>query len=81
MTQDINRKPRSSAAARMRLYRRRRREQFRCVTIQLHELQLEALIDRGWLKAETRNDPAALNDALHAYLGYTLLGKRDAQRM
>jgi hypothetical protein len=78
MTQDINRRSDTSAAARMRLYRRRRREQLRCVTVELHELELEALIHRGWLKAETRNDPAALNDALHAYLGYTLLGERDA---
>jgi hypothetical protein len=78
MTQDINSKPHSSAAERMRLYRRRRREQLRCVTIQLHELEIEALIRRGWLKAETRNHPAALNDALHGYLGYSLLGERDA---
>jgi hypothetical protein len=78
MTQNINRRSDTGSAARMRLYRRRRREQLRCVTIELHELELEALIHRGWLKAETRNDPAALNDALHAYLGCALLGKGDA---
>lgn len=67
-----------SSAARMRLLRNRRRQCIRCVTIQLHESEVEALVRKGWLKAETRNDPVALVEALHGHLGYSLLGERDA---
>lgn len=74
---DIGRKAASSGAARMRLYRRRRREGLRCVTIQLHEAEVEALVRKEWLKPETRNDLAALTEALHDHLGYSLLGQRD----
>jgi hypothetical protein len=43
----------------------------------MHEAEIEALIRKCWLKAETRNDPAALVEALHGHLGYSLLGERD----
>jgi hypothetical protein len=66
-----------SSAARMRRHRHRRRQRIRCVTIELHEVEVEALVRKGWLKAETRNDPAALGEALHDHLGYSLLGQRD----
>jgi hypothetical protein len=74
---DVEQTPGSTAAARMRLHRHRRRQRIRCVTIQLHESEVEALVRKGWLKAVTRNDPAALIEALHGHLGYSLLGERD----
>lgn len=74
---DVERTPGRPAATRMRLHRRRRRQRIRCVTVQLHELEVEALVRKGWLTAEMRNDPAALVDALHGHLGYSLLGERD----
>lgn len=77
---DVGRTPGSTAATRMRLHRHRRRQHIRCVTVQLHELEVKALVSKGWLKAETRNDPAALVEALHGHLGYSLLGEGDAQR-
>jgi hypothetical protein len=67
----------SDAAARMRLHRHRRRQRIRCVTIELYEPVVEALVRKGWLKAEARNNPAVLVEALHGFLGYSLLGKRD----
>lgn len=73
-----NEPPHRSSAERMRSHRNRRRQRIRCVTIELHELEVEALVRKVWLKAETRNDPAALVEALHGYLGYSLLGERDA---
>ncbi len=66
-----------SGAARMRLHRHRRRQGIRCVTIELHEVEVEALVRKGWLKTEMRHDPAALIEALHGHLGYSLFGQRD----
>ena len=58
---------RSAAAERMRLHRERRRNGMRCLTIELHETEIDALIRKGLLKSETRNDPSAVNDALYAF--------------
>ena len=63
---------RSAAAERMRLHRERRRQGLRCVTIELRETEIDALIRRGLLKAETRNDPIAICEALYAYLDRSL---------
>jgi hypothetical protein len=43
-----------SAAKRMRRYRQRRRDGLRCLTIQLRETEIEALIYKGLLNFETR---------------------------
>jgi len=58
---------RSAAAERMRLHRERRRNGMRCLTIELRETEIDALIRKGLLKSETRNDPSAVNDALYAF--------------
>jgi hypothetical protein len=68
----------STPATRMHRLRHRRRQSIRCVTIELHEAEVEALVRKGWLKAEMRNHPAALVEALNGHLGYSLLGERDA---
>jgi hypothetical protein len=64
--------PRSAAAERMRAHRQRRRDGLRCLTIELRETEVDALIRRGMLKADARNDPYAVRDALYAYLAHTL---------
>jgi hypothetical protein len=63
---------RSAAAERMRLHRERRRNGMRCLTIELRETEIDALIRKGLLKSETRNDPSAVSDALYAFLDDTL---------
>ena len=63
---------RSPAAERMRLHRERRRNGMRCLTIELHETEIDALIRRGLLRADMRNDPSAVSDALYAFLDDTL---------
>jgi hypothetical protein len=70
----LNTKPatRSAAAERMRLHRERRRNGMRCLTIELRETEIDALIRKGLLKPETRNDPSAVSDALYAFLEDTL---------
>jgi hypothetical protein len=70
----LNTKPatRSAAAERMRLHRERRRLGLRCLTIELRETELDALIRRGLLRADMRNDPSAVTKALYAFLEDTL---------
>ena len=58
----------SPAAERMRLHRERRRNGMRCLIIELRETEIDALIRKGLLKSETRNDPSAVSDALYAFL-------------
>jgi len=61
------------AAERMRRYRQRRRDKFRCLTIELHETEIEALIHKGLLSHEMRNDTIAIIEALYAYFDRTLV--------
>ena len=63
---------RSTAAERMRLHRKRRRQGLRCLTIELRETEIDALIRKGLLKAETRNDPSTVSEALYVHLDNTL---------
>jgi hypothetical protein len=63
---------RSPAAERMRLHRERRRNGMRCLTIELRETEIDALMRKGLLKPEMRNDPNAIYEALYAFLDGTL---------
>src|SRR6516225_4894664 len=51
---------RSPAAERMRLHRERRRKGLRCLTIELRETEIDALIRKGMLKIDARNDQHAI---------------------
>jgi hypothetical protein len=62
----------SLAAERMRRYRRRRRNGLRSLTVELRETEIETLIRKGLLKADARNDPHAIREALHAHFDHTL---------
>jgi len=62
----------SAGAVRMRLYRDRRRKQLRCLTIEIRETEIDALIRTGLLKWEMRNDLIAVRNALHSFLDQTL---------
>jgi hypothetical protein len=63
---------RSAAAERMRRHRQRRRDGLRCLGIELRETEIDALVHKGLLKPETRNDTSAIIDALYAHLESTL---------
>ncbi len=67
---------RSPAAERMRRHRQRRRNRLRCLTIELREREIDALIRKGLLKPETRNQIYDLQMALYAFLEGTLGAKR-----
>jgi len=62
----------SPAAERMRRHRQRRRDGMRCITIEIRETEIDALIKLGLLKPEMRNNPAEIKDALYALLERTL---------
>jgi hypothetical protein len=62
----------SPTAKRMRRYRKRRREQRRCLMIEMPEAQINALVHIKALKAEMRNNANAIVAALHSFLDGTL---------
>jgi hypothetical protein len=59
--------PRSPAAERMRAHRERRRLGLRCLTVQLFDTEVDALVGKGFLRVDARNDPQAVCEALHAF--------------
>ena len=63
---------RSPGAARMRLHRERRWRGLRCLTIELRETEVDALIRGGLLEQETRNDRNAVLEALYGHFNRTL---------
>jgi hypothetical protein len=63
---------RSAAAERMRAHRQRRRDGLRCVMIELRDSEIDALIGKGMLKADARNDEDAIRNALYGHLDRTL---------
>jgi hypothetical protein len=63
---------RTPAAERMRLHRERRRRGLRCLRIELRETDVDALIRRGLLAQETRNDTSAILKALYGHFNRTL---------
>jgi hypothetical protein len=62
----------SPAAERMRRYRQRRRDGLRCLTIELRETEIDALIGKGMLKSDARNDANAIAGALYTFFDRTL---------
>jgi hypothetical protein len=60
------------AAERMQRHRNRRNKKMRCLIIEIRETEIESLINNGLLSLETRNDMAAIRDALYSYLDQTL---------
>jgi hypothetical protein len=59
---------REAAAERMRRCRARRRAGFRCFTVELHDGEIEALVRRGILRGDERDDEGAVIDALSQYI-------------
>jgi hypothetical protein len=68
----------SAAAERMRRHRQRRRDGLRCFMIELRETEIDALIRKGLLPAENRQDYASVQSALYAFLDNALGEMRDA---
>ncbi|MFZ2079895.1 MAG: hypothetical protein WAV38_25260 [Xanthobacteraceae bacterium] len=62
----------SAAAERMRRHRARRKNKFRCLTLELHESEVDALCRKGYLDADKRNDPDAIARAFYEFFERTL---------
>jgi hypothetical protein len=58
---------RSPAAERMKLHRERKKNGMRCVTIELRETEIDALIAKQFLKPEMRDDREAIADAIYGW--------------
>jgi hypothetical protein len=65
MTSIANTPPISPAAVRMRRYRERRHDGRRCVTVEILESEIDALVRKGLLGGETRHDPIEIAGALY----------------
>jgi hypothetical protein len=63
---------RSAAAERMRRHRERRQEGLRCLVIEFRETEIDALVHKGLLKIEMRNDANAIIEAVYAHFDRTL---------
>jgi hypothetical protein len=60
----------SRAAIRMARSRARRRRHLRCVTIEVRDREIRALIRAGDLSPERRDDPKAIAHAIHRFLDF-----------
>jgi hypothetical protein len=61
-----------ATANRVRRHRERRRRRLRCLTIEIRDREIDALVGHGLLEGEKRNDIRAIRAALHQYLDQTL---------
>jgi hypothetical protein len=59
---------RADSAERMRRCRARRKNRLQCVTIELRETEIDALVRRGRLSADDRANVTALRKALYGFL-------------
>ncbi|HEV2624976.1 MAG TPA: hypothetical protein VGV62_07640 [Xanthobacteraceae bacterium] len=64
----------AAGAERMRAHRQRRREGLRCITLEIRDSEVDALVRRQLLKPERRSDPNAIVDALYVFLDRALDG-------
>ena len=62
----------SAPALRMRRHRERRRKGLRCLTLQVRDREIDALVRRGLLTAETRNVVREITMAFYKFLDLTL---------
>ena len=60
--------PSRSSAARMTRHRERRRQGTRCVTVDVSQSELDALVVRGYLSEGERDNGVALKKAIEAVL-------------
>ena len=60
--------PARSSAVRMTRHRKRRRQGTRCVTVDVSQSELDALVVRGYLPEEERDNGSAIKKAIEAVL-------------
>ena len=65
-------KRRSTVARRMRLHRARKLAGLRCLTLEVRETEIAALVRKGLLRADDQNDDKAIKDAFYVHLDRSL---------
>ena len=63
-----------SAAARMRLHRLRKQAGLHCLTFELRETEITALVRKGLLQPDSRYDLKAVRKAMYTFLDRSLGG-------
>ena len=58
-----------AGTSRMRLHRARRSAGLRCLTLEVREAEIAALIRKGLLRPDSRHDSMAVRNALYSLLG------------
>jgi hypothetical protein len=71
MNSEAKKKP-ASARRRMRHYRWRRREGWRCVRLTIHEGNVKALVEKGYLEPQSCEDREALEIAIDNFINREL---------
>jgi hypothetical protein len=66
----------SRSAERMREHRRRSRKGIRYVNIQLHRMEIDALVQKGYLPDKDRGDLKTLQCAVEAFVNDRLFDKK-----
>ena len=60
------------AVERMRRLRARRRNGFRSLRVLLHDMDIDSLVDKGFLKPERRQDHPAIQSAIDGFIYHAL---------
>jgi hypothetical protein len=76
MTKEMTEKSASPGAIRMARSRARRRNRFRCVTIEVSDREIAAFVRGGHLPPEKRDDPMAIAKAVHGLLDFVAAQER-----
>lgn len=63
-----------SSAHRMRLHRIRRQRGLRCLTLEIRDTEIAALVRKGLLLRKSASEPKAVRDALYLVLERSLGG-------
>ena len=64
----------ATSANRMQLHRQRRKSGLLCLTVELRESEIAALVRKGMLQPDKRHDARSLRDALYGFLDRHLGG-------
>ena len=64
----------ATSAHRMQLHRQRRKSGLLCLTVEIRETEIAALVRKGMLHPDKRHDARSLRDALYGFLDRHLGG-------
>jgi hypothetical protein len=60
--------PALPSTSRTRRYRQRRRRRTRCITVEVNDSEISALVTKGYLAEEARSDSKAIKAAIEALI-------------